>query len=80
MGNCVCCEENDGTELPTSTALLSTESASSRVPTSPLQPSQLCVDRDKVFPIHVIPTSEASQLRRMVKFVVPTKYHKYFFG
>ena len=72
MGNCVCCEnENDASRGTTSSsALLSTENASSRVPASPLQPSQLCVDRDKVFPTHVIPSSEAAQLRRMVQFYI----------
>ncbi len=64
MGQCLCCEEKDG-ELP-SFSVPQPETANS-VP-SPLQPS-ISVDRDRSFPSHVIPASEASHLRRMLPHI-----------
>lgn len=63
MGQCFCCEEKDEELPPLSVPQLET----ARVP-SPLQPS-ISVDRDRSFPSHVIPASEASHLRRMLPHI-----------
>ena len=63
MGQCLCCDEKDG-ELP-SLSVPPPETAS--LP-SPLQ-SNISVDRDRSFPSHVIPASEASHLRRMLPHI-----------
>lgn len=63
MGQCLCCDEKDG-EIP-SLSVPPPETAS--LP-SPLQPN-ISVDRDRSFPSHVIPASEASHLRRMLPHI-----------
>ena len=50
MGQCLCCEENDGV-VPPSAIIPNTDSASAPSP-AVLQP-QLFVDRSKIFPTHV---------------------------
>ena len=66
MGQCLCCEEKDG-ELPAFPSAPLTEALPANA-SSPLQPS-ISVDRDRSFPSHVIPASEAAQLRRMLPHI-----------
>lgn len=63
MGQCLCCEENEQ-ELP----YRPEPSADYSQAPSPLQPI-VAVDRDRSFPSHVIPASEAAQLRRMLPHI-----------
>lgn len=68
MGQCLCCEEKDG---ETSPSISAPQLDSSRTPASPLIPPSItsAIDRERGFPSHVIPASEASQLRRMLPYI-----------
>ena len=63
MGQCICREENNG-DLPDGREPSIDYSQAS----SPLQPI-ISLDREKSFPSHVIPASEATQLRRMLPHI-----------
>jgi hypothetical protein len=64
MGQCLCREDNEA-ELAGNGEPASTDYSEA---SSPLQPI-IAVDREKSFPSHVIPASEAAQLRRMLPHI-----------
>ena len=68
MGQCLCCEEKDGARSP---SLVAPQSESAGAQSSPLlhPATSVPVDRDRSFPSHVIPASEANQLRRMLPHI-----------
>lgn len=67
MGQCLCCCKEKDNESSPSTDVPQADSARTQV--SPLLPPSITVDRDRSFPSHVIPASEASQLRRMLPHI-----------